>query len=97
MKQAACIAEEEPSVDDEFVLTKSNELNAILLTSDKGFGELIFNRRLSSNGVILIRLEGLTQKEKIEVVLNAINNIHEEMFKAFTVISKKHIRVRKLN
>ena len=36
------IAEMEPGVEDEVVLARSREQDAVLLTADKDFGELVF-------------------------------------------------------
>ena len=58
------VAELEPGVDDQFVLSKSAELNAPLVTTDKDFGELVFRQKLTSAGVILLRLAGLTPDAK---------------------------------
>lgn len=38
------VAELEPGIDDEPVLRESREINAILLTADKDFGELVSGR-----------------------------------------------------
>jgi predicted nuclease of predicted toxin-antitoxin system len=40
------IAESEPSVSDEIVLARSREQDAVLVTADKDFGELVFRRKL---------------------------------------------------
>src|SRR6202021_1225355 len=53
------IAELDPGIDDETVLGHSLRTNAILMTADKDFGELVFRQRLVHSGVLLIRLAGL--------------------------------------
>jgi predicted nuclease of predicted toxin-antitoxin system len=53
------IAELEPGIDDEEVLQMSRESNAVLLTADKDFGELVFRNRQIHSGILLIRLAGL--------------------------------------
>lgn len=58
------IAESEPSVDDEYILNLSNERLAILITSDKDFGELVFRLHKIHHGIILCRLEGLKSQTK---------------------------------
>ncbi len=55
------IAEMEPSITDDLVLERANAITALLLTADKDFGELVFRElRLSSGGVVLLRLAGLS-------------------------------------
>ena len=41
------IAELEPGLDDETVLLRGRQANAVLLTADKDFGELVFWQRLT--------------------------------------------------
>jgi predicted nuclease of predicted toxin-antitoxin system len=55
------IAELEPGIVDDAVLQLSRESNAVLLTADKDFGELVFRQRLLHSGVLLIRLAALTR------------------------------------
>ena len=62
------IAELDPGIDDETVLSRGEQANAILLTADKDFGELVFRQRLLHSGVLLIRLAGLDAYIKAELV-----------------------------
>jgi predicted nuclease of predicted toxin-antitoxin system len=41
------VAELDPRIDDEAVLLRSRQTDAILLTADKDFGELVFRQRLA--------------------------------------------------
>ena len=54
------------------VLLRSRESNALLLTADKDFGDLVFRQRLLHSGVLLIRLAGLTPDEKASTVAAVI-------------------------
>ena len=60
------IAELDPGIDDETVLGHSLRTNAILMTADKDFGELVFRQHLIHSGVLLIRLAGLKPELKAE-------------------------------
>ena len=53
-----------PGITDEEVLNIANRESAVILTSDKDFGELIFRKRLINNGVVLVRLHGISADEK---------------------------------
>lgn len=55
------VVEMEPSISDEQVLERANQMSALLLTSDKDFGELVFRLRRLAAGVILLRLAGEVQ------------------------------------
>ena len=71
------------------------EQNAILLTQDKDFGELVFRMQMVHNGVILLRLNGLNPIEKEHICKSAIRMYEQELEKAFTVITKENIKIRK--
>jgi predicted nuclease of predicted toxin-antitoxin system len=89
------IAEIEPSVSDEVVFDRANESNSLLLTADKDFGEIVFrDSRLISDGVILIRLAGLSSTAKASVVIEALSEHSEDLIGRFTVVSPGKIRFR---
>ncbi len=60
------ISEMEPGLPDNQVFNMANESNAILITADKDFGEIIYQQNVIQYGVILIRLSGLSANKKIE-------------------------------
>ena len=89
------VAEMEPGITDSVVLERANERTALLVTADKDFGELVFREgRLSSGGVVLIRLSGLSAERKAEVVADAFRTHGPEFSQRFGVISPGRIRVR---
>lgn len=89
------VAEMQPGISDEQVLNSANHENALLLTADKDFGELHFQQRRLSLGVVLIRLSGLSPTKKSEIVLATFKKHGEELFNSFSVITTVGIRVRK--
>lgn len=90
------IAEMEPSITDDVVLERANEKAALLLTADKDFGELLFSEgRLSSGGVVLLRLAGLSAGRKAEEVSNAFRERGVEFPNCFSVVSPGRVRVRR--
>ncbi|QLE57250.1 DUF5615 family PIN-like protein [Nostoc sp. TCL26-01] len=91
------VAEMERGISDDVVLDLANQEEAILLTSDKDFGELVFRLRRIVSGVVLIRLAGLSTISKTEIIANAINQHNAELMGAFTVITSTTIRIRKLD
>ena len=82
------------SADDEILQIAEND-NAVILTYDTDFGELIFRYSLKSRGVILLRLSGLSLTEKIDKTILAIREHEAELENAFTVVSEKLVRIRK--
>ncbi len=83
-------------ISDKEVLELSDVNEALLLTIDKDFGEIIYRTKNRSSGIILIRLAGLTNAEKADIVSECINKYGSEMLNSFSVISKKSVRIRKL-
>jgi len=69
--------------------------DAVLLTADKDFGELVFHQRLNNQGFILIRLTGLSPTHKAGIVASAIRNHLSELPQAFGVITPGAIRIRR--
>jgi predicted nuclease of predicted toxin-antitoxin system len=89
------IAEIEPSIEDNLVFDRANDAAAILLTADKDFGEIVFrDNRLVSDGVILIRLSGLSPDMKATIVTDAVSKGPDEFMNRFSVISPGKIRHR---
>jgi len=88
------VAETMPGIPDSEVLDAARENQAILLTSDKDFGELVFRQRALTEGVVLIRLTGLTQQEKDDTVSGTVSLHAKEIPMAFTVISRNSVRIR---
>lgn len=90
------IAEAEPSISDGQVFDRANEKAALLLiTADKDFGEMVFrDGRLVSNGVVLIRLAGITPDSKAGIVSDVLNEHTGALMGCFSVISPGKFRTR---
>ncbi len=92
--QVAYVAEMEPGIPDDEVLTKARALGAVLLTSDKDFGELVYRRGQASGGVVLLRLAGLPPGERAELVAKTLDTYSSELEGAFSVLTSRSLRVR---
>ena len=88
------VAEMEPGITDDQVLEKANEEQALLMTIDKDFGELIFRLGRLHNGVVLVRLGGLSAEMKAEIVGVAVSRYGASLDQSFSVISPGRIRIR---
>lgn len=92
------IREIAPGTDDYDVLNLAIANKAILITSDKDFGKLIFKEKQPHLGVILLRLEHETSDYKIKA-LKKVFSKSRELSKKFIVVTEKDgrfkIRVRK--
>lgn len=88
------VAEMAPGITDDQVLEKANENQALLMTIDKDFGELVFRLGRVHNGVVLVRLGGLSAQSKAEIVAVAISQYAASLGNSFSVISPGRIRIR---
>jgi predicted nuclease of predicted toxin-antitoxin system len=88
------IAEILPGAPDDVVLALANDSNSLLVTEDKDFGELVFRLGKVHQGVVLLRLSGLTSQLKCDFVADAFQNVSHRMRDAFTVITASGVRVR---
>jgi predicted nuclease of predicted toxin-antitoxin system len=89
------VAEMDPGISDDRVLDLANQNEALLLTADKDFGELVFRQRRLTPGVLLIRLAGLSSEAKADLVAVAIDEHSTELLHAFAVITPGVIRIRR--
>ncbi len=88
------VAEMSTGLSDDAVLNLANQRGAILLTADKDFGELVFRQGRVHKGVILIRLFGMPEQIKSQIVVDAIRERGAKFKDSFTVISRNLTRIR---
>ncbi len=81
---------------DEKLLAQTNAESRILLTNDKGFGELIFLQKKISAGIILMRFD--SEKSTIKATfMQSFLQAHSQQMQGFvTVVSEGKIRRRPL-
>jgi predicted nuclease of predicted toxin-antitoxin system len=89
------VAELSPSITDEEILQQANARSAVLLTADKDFGELVFRQGLVHSGVVLLRLAGLANVTKAEIVAEVCRDRTAELIGAFSVVSPGQVRIRR--
>ena len=89
------VAELAPSITDDEVLQEANSRSAVLVTADKDFGELVFRQRVAHSGVVLLRLVGLANTTKAEIVAEVCRSRASELIGSFTVISPGQVRIRR--
>ncbi|OHD53664.1 MAG: hypothetical protein A2Y33_07015 [Spirochaetes bacterium GWF1_51_8] len=89
------IAELNPGIKDQEVFDIASVEKRILLTSDKDFGEIVFRQKKITEGVILLRLSGLSISNKISKLLTLIKDHKPEIPHSFSVVTKNNIRIRR--
>jgi predicted nuclease of predicted toxin-antitoxin system len=90
------IAEVAQGAADEEVLRRAAQEKALLLTTDKDFGELVFRQQRSPHGVVLLHLAGLSQERKAAAVATVLARYGHELEMAFAVIQPGIVRIRPL-
>lgn len=92
------IAELQPGLKNGAVLAYAWQQQAILITLDKSdFGELIFRQQQPCLGLMVGRLPlQMPQTQKLETVVNAVNQYGEQLLGKITVLSEQQVRIRQL-
>jgi predicted nuclease of predicted toxin-antitoxin system len=86
----------DPSADDRSVLALATGQSRTLVTTDLDFGELLVRTRLRSQGVVLLRLEGV-RPEDAAARLNAALAAHGPALAGrLLVIDRRRDRLRNL-
>lgn len=86
------ISEQLPSLKDESVLHIAFQNEALLITEDKDFGELVFRLHLPHKGILLIRIEN--RDLKIMSVVATIEKYFDELRNKFSVINHDKLRIK---
>jgi predicted nuclease of predicted toxin-antitoxin system len=89
------VPELEAGISDDQVLGMAGADKAVVVTTDKDFGELVFRQGRTHHGVVLLRLHGLTNETRASIAAAGIREHAAELAGAFTVIDKNRIRIRR--
>ncbi|GAB2550342.1 DUF5615 family PIN-like protein [Spirosoma aerophilum] len=76
------------------VLQIAVDRNAILLTEDKDFGELVHRLRMNHCGILLVRLLKMNSAEKSKRVMEVILKQGDELTNSFSILSNEQLRIR---
>jgi predicted nuclease of predicted toxin-antitoxin system len=90
------IYETSRGIDDKDIIGIANKSDAVIITADKDFGELIYKNKFVSNGVILLRLHGVAPSQKAAIVQKVVQQFKEKLPNSFTVISHSYVKIRSL-
>ena len=88
------VAEHDMGLSDSSVLDAAYRNDGILLTGDKGFGELVVTRGQPCKGIVLLRLNELSRDEAIEVAADAIERLGQRLEGFITVVQPGVVRAR---
>jgi predicted nuclease of predicted toxin-antitoxin system len=92
--EVRAIRETNVAAPDEVVIQIAVSERRVLLTEDKGFGELVYNRAHPSAGVLLVRrFASPSPQAKPGAVVEAVTRLGEELVGKFVVVEPGRIRV----
>lgn len=89
------VVEGQPGVTDAEVLALARVERRVLLTNDKDFAELVFGRRLTSFGIVLLRLRGWNAQEKATRLMEVLAQ-GPALRRALLVVMPPNVRRRAL-
>jgi len=78
---------------DEDLLQMASEEQRILITNDKGFGDLIFLQKKLNVGTILFRVKGQRSEEKVKLMRKLLMGYREKLLNHYVIISKSKVRI----
>lgn len=84
----------DPKMTDVQILKIAENQNRAVITMDKDFGELVFNRKKEHKGVLLLRLTDSTSDEKLAVVREIFDGYLDELSGNFCVYQNQTLRIR---
>ncbi|MBP9689710.1 MAG: DUF5615 family PIN-like protein [Bacteroidia bacterium] len=83
-------------ITDTEIARLASEKNAIILTEDKDFGDLVFIHNQVHLSVVLLRYSFNERHELYQVVINLFKQKPSELIGKFTTVTSKKIRSRNL-
>ena len=67
------------SASDEIILKTALQHEAILLTKDKDFGEMVIRQRLLTHGIVLIRIDELSLQPNVDFIITTLTTYIENL------------------
>lgn len=83
-----------PAAPDEDVLSHAERESRLIVTFDKGFGELAFRRGLAEKcGIVLFRLSGHSRESDVKRAIEVMQS-RADWLGSFTVATEAIVRIR---
>ena len=83
-----------PSMSDTDILALAFQNNAVLLTVDKDFGDLIFYSQKEHSGVLLLRIEDASSEEFLKIIKFIFEKHWDQIPNNFCGFKKGKFRIR---
>jgi predicted nuclease of predicted toxin-antitoxin system len=83
-----------PEMSDSEILKLAKIENAIIITMDKDFGELIYKDNALHSGILLLRLDDAMSEEKLSALQNIFPEHLQNLKNHFSVYQNGKLRTR---
>ena len=83
-----------PEMTDLDIIKLADDKDAIIITMDKDFGELVFKTHSSHRGILLLRLEDAIAEEKLSVIQNIFPDHFSQIKNHYCVYQNGKLRIR---
>lgn len=83
-----------PAMKDSEILKLAADNACMIITMDKDFGELVYHSAKKHSGILILRLESATGKEKLDVMKEIFTNYIDKIYNHFCVYQKGKLRIR---
>ena len=90
--EVAAVRLDNPGMADPEVLRQSVAENRILITCDKDYGNLVFERKLPHVGIVLLRIPDARAGDKIAALLELLELYPQDLVDNFVVTTRRKIR-----
>ncbi|MFD1872148.1 DUF5615 family PIN-like protein [Hymenobacter bucti] len=87
------VRDRDPHMADREILSWAVQEQAIVVTMDKDFGDLIWKERLPHAGVVLLRMEDATGPERADAMRRIARDFSSELPHHFTVFKNDRLRI----
>ncbi len=91
------VMEFQPGTQDQDILEKAFAEDRILITEDKGFGELVYRFKRPAKGIVLLRIEVRERHLKWPRLRELISHHSSKLEGHFVVVDVEKFRFRPLN
>ena len=78
---------------DELIVPLAVREDRIVVTNDKGFGDLVFAKGMEHRGVILLRLGDERAPSKIAALARVLDEYAEQLAQCFVVVTDRTMRI----
>jgi predicted nuclease of predicted toxin-antitoxin system len=79
---------------DRDILKRAVSEGRMIMTMDKDFGELVHHSGMAHSGVLILRIEDATGKEKAEIVNKILTGFSDKIKNRFCVFQDGKLRVK---